>query len=191
MLDGYSIKRRSFIVLYKSQTKISLNDDSEVLFLIDPKEKTTSKVNIPRSTKYVDRSWSCFGSDWSWTKTATLLAKNTLEPLDDPQQINSAKSSSERPESKVQKAPKIKKTKQKSSDQEEETVVFKKTATTTIRKAIPATLSNARLKPVVFGSSIVKYPTVEPFIRLEYLLYFFGFVAFLLVTLFYDFYYRE
>jgi hypothetical protein len=177
LLDSHSIKGRSFILLYKNKTKIALNDDSEILFLVDPKGRIVSKVDIPRSSKYVDKSLSRFDSGWKWTKKATPLAVNILESFDDPAK-SSSESSPSSEDSKLKKAQKIKKPKQKYSEKKEDTIFYKKTVTTIIRRAAPATLSSARVDPFVLGSRAVRNPPTSVFIRIEYLLYFFGFVAF-------------
>ena len=80
-LSGYFVKAKSFLVLYKSNTKLALNDDGELLLLVDPRGEIISKVKVPSSVKKQTNLF-LLRKQLNWTK-ATPLSRNIFEALDD------------------------------------------------------------------------------------------------------------
>lgn len=191
-LSGYSIKAKSFLVLYKSNTKLALNDDSELLLLVDPRGEVISEVDVPSSVKKIDKSFSFLGNNWNWTKRATPLSRNIFEALDDDVGIKKeAEDNSRRIVEETNLLPANNLLPEAEVSDESENFLIKKTINTTVRKIVPAKLSSMEFEPIVLGASVViDNSSNKAFIRIEHLLYFFGFTVFLLISLFYDFYHQ-
>jgi hypothetical protein len=191
-LSGYFVKAKSFLVLYKSNTKLALNDDGELLLLVDPRGEIISEVKVPSSVKKTDKSFSFLGNNWNWTKKATPLSRNIFEALDDDAGIKKeAEDNSRRIVEETNLLPANNLSPEAEVSDESENFLIKKTINTTVRKIVPAKLSSMEFEPVVLGASVViDNSSNKAFIRIEHLLYFFGFTAFLLISLFYDFYYQ-
>lgn len=64
---------------YSSQSKLSLNDSKETLYLFDPLGKIVDKLQIPSSASKLDMSYSFWGGLWHWTTTPTPSAKNIIK----------------------------------------------------------------------------------------------------------------
>lgn len=191
-LSGYLVKAKSFLVLYKSNTKLALNDDSELLLLVDPRGEIVSKIDVPSSVKKTDKSFAFFGSNWNWTKRATPFLKNIFEALDNDVGIKKeAEDNSRRIIEETNLLPAGNLLPEAEVSDESENFLIKKTVNTTVKKIVPAKLSSMEFEPVVLGASVaIDNPSNKAFIRIEHLLYFFGFTIFLLISLFYDFYHQ-
>lgn len=70
------IEAKSYLVVYYPQTKISLNNSGETIYLIDPEDKIISGVTYPEAER--GKSWSRFNEEWEWGEpTAEKENRNT------------------------------------------------------------------------------------------------------------------
>lgn len=188
LFDGLIIKAKSYLVLYKSMTKISINDNGDTIYLIDPLGKQIDVANIPKSTNRIDISYIRFGSKWSWSKTATLGKNNILVPIEE--KTEDDKDQASKPTISSTKS-KTKSTQAESNKGVESEVKQTIITTTTIRRSTPAVLASSQIAPIVLGSRVRRNNTSGAFIRFEYLLYFFGFITFILLVFCYEICRRE
>ncbi len=198
LLDGLSIKAKSFLVLFKKLTKLSINDKGDSIFLIDPSNRKASVVNIPKSStkRFKDASFGLVSSKWQWSKKVTPGNNNILIKIEEPEKskvenkpiVDDNNTSALPPDANIVNAIKLA---DKQTNQQILNKIIKVTTTTRVAKSIPATLTSSQIKPVVLGSRAFRNPPMKSFIRLEYLLYFFGFGAFLILVFCYEFCRRE
>lgn len=184
LLDGLNIKPKGYLILFKSDTKISLNDDGDTLQLINPAGAIESQVIIPASKKYEDISYVLNRKSWQWTTTPTPGAQNTYQLL--PEEATTPQA-----DRKSDAKPRIAK-KTKSQDIIEEKEIVKKIITTTVIKKINRKrLTRDAIRSFVLGAKYTRDSFPPTLIRIEYLLYFFGFVAFIMLVYCYEICRRE
>jgi len=74
---GTIILGKSYLVFYKTNSGISLNDSSaDGVFLIDPNGEIKSQIIYDKSKR--GQSYSAFADNWKWSTTVTPLATNVL-----------------------------------------------------------------------------------------------------------------
>lgn len=66
-----------YIVIYKSQSKIALNNSNESVFLYDPEDNLVSSVSFEKSIK--NSSYNFDEKTWKWSKYLTPGAKNKFD----------------------------------------------------------------------------------------------------------------
>jgi len=186
LLDNLTIEAKSYLVL-KNMTKISINDDGDTIYLIDPLGKQIDIVNIPKSTNCIDIPYARFGTSWQWSGKATPRGKNQLVPIEEEIKDDDDKDQASKPAIKTQKI----NTRTKNNEGDESKIKRTIITTTTIKRSVPAILASNRIAPIVLGSKIRRNDTSRAFIRFEYLLYFFGFITFILLVSCYEVCRRE
>lgn len=75
--EHMEIRSGECLVVYKSQSKIALNNSAESVSLYNPKGKITSSVSYEKSRK--NSSYSFDGKNWRWSKYATPGEKNKFD----------------------------------------------------------------------------------------------------------------
>lgn len=76
VLDGRSILPKQYLSLYKSETKLTLNDNGDAVYLLQPDDTEldyTHYIEAPRG-----QTWARFDDGWKWTSTPTPNGKNVL-----------------------------------------------------------------------------------------------------------------
>ena len=94
-LDGVTISANSFKVLFKDQTKLTLNDADDQVLLIDPAGDIVSKTSYSPAPD--GKSWSWLNGGWEWTDRVTKAAANlphslagpVIDPDDEPPSLRS------------------------------------------------------------------------------------------------------
>lgn len=80
-IAGRTIPPKSYLTLYKSETKLTLNDTGDSVYLIQPNGfelDRTSYVDAPRG-----QTWARFDDGWKWTSSPTPNGKNVLAEPDE------------------------------------------------------------------------------------------------------------
>ncbi len=75
--DHTLIEPNGYLVIYKSQSKIALNNSGESVHLHNPKNELVSTATYQKSIK--NSSYNFNGSDWSWSKFLTPGAENKFD----------------------------------------------------------------------------------------------------------------
>ncbi|MFA5926982.1 MAG: lamin tail domain-containing protein [Patescibacteria group bacterium] len=73
---GTALNSGAYHALYKTQTKLSLNDNGDGIRLLDPNGQQKSSVSYEKSTK--GKSYSLVDDSWQWSDTPTPGNKNIL-----------------------------------------------------------------------------------------------------------------
>jgi len=188
-LGDYVIKAKSYLVLYKNATKISLNDDGDSLYLVDPTGSVIDVANIPKSTKYEDLAYGRFDKGWDWTKSVTLGKKNVFTLMEDTTKEDDEAEAEKDTPTIVRAVADI--TKSESRESEPEIISTIITTTSVIKRHVPEVIASGQIAPIVLGSRIKRNDSPGAFIRFEYLLYLLGFVAFILLVFCYEICRRE
>jgi len=80
--QGTIIKPREYLVFYKYQTKIALNDKGDMARLFWPnKEKCFESAKYSNAS--VDMSWAKSGNNWAFTTTITPGSENIITEIDE------------------------------------------------------------------------------------------------------------
>jgi hypothetical protein len=66
-----------YFAIYKSQSKLSLNNSSETVYLYDPRNNLASNISYDKSQK--DASYNFNGEEWRWSKYLTPNKKNKFD----------------------------------------------------------------------------------------------------------------
>lgn len=66
-----------YLAIYKSQSKLSLNNSNESVYLYDPQNNLVSSISYTQSIK--NSSYNFDGESWSWSKYSTPGAKNKFD----------------------------------------------------------------------------------------------------------------
>ena len=80
---GYQFKEHvilnpnEYLVVYKTDSKISINNSNETVYLYDPQSELASSVTFAKSFK--NSSYSFDGKEWKWTKYLTPGKKNKFD----------------------------------------------------------------------------------------------------------------
>ena len=91
-LDGWAISDKSgktfglngiisagqYLIVENKNSKISINDDGDTLFLRDPEGSIIDQVAIPSSSSYYDYTFAKWAENWYWTTKPTKLAQNII-----------------------------------------------------------------------------------------------------------------
>lgn len=77
-IDEQIINKDSYLVFFKSQTKIALNDDGDRVDLIDPTGKVVDSILVPSASKSTNYSYVFSKQQWQWTTTPTLKGINMI-----------------------------------------------------------------------------------------------------------------
>jgi len=80
-IPSNKIAAESFMVFFKSESKISLNDSGETLILYDPLGNLQDTLKIPASSTRFDLSYAKWGDSWYWTAKATPGEVNEIRDL--------------------------------------------------------------------------------------------------------------
>ncbi|MFH0905357.1 MAG: lamin tail domain-containing protein [bacterium] len=75
-LDGVSIAPKGFVVIYKPDSKITLNDDGDSVHLIQPNGFLLDSTTYEKSTR--GYTWSRFNDGWKWTDAPTPNGTNVF-----------------------------------------------------------------------------------------------------------------
>jgi len=79
--EGTIINPRSYLVFYKTTTKIALNDSGDNVYLLAPNDEIVSATSY-KNAGY-DISWNWTGKEWAWSQRMTAAAKNIIiKPID-------------------------------------------------------------------------------------------------------------
>ncbi|MEK7096558.1 MAG: lamin tail domain-containing protein [Patescibacteria group bacterium] len=70
------IPAKSYLVFYRTETGISLNDDGDGVFLIDPNGDYRDEISYDSAIR--GESFSKFGSSWQWSEKQTPGSENRL-----------------------------------------------------------------------------------------------------------------
>ena len=73
---GTKISPQGFLVLSRSTTKITLNNDGDGVLLIQPDGKIVKTINYPKAPQ--GQSYNRIGEEWFWSTTLTPGSKNIL-----------------------------------------------------------------------------------------------------------------
>ncbi len=95
VFGAQNILPKSYLVVYKTETKLTLNDSGDDVYLIQPNGfelDHTSYTSAPRG-----QTWARFDDGWKWTSSPTPNGKNVLSappskdtnstPIDEPDDI--------------------------------------------------------------------------------------------------------
>lgn len=121
-LDGWQIKDASgtiftisketigandFLTFYRSETKITINNDGETLSLLHPNNNITDQVSYTGSAEE-GQSYNFDGTDWSWSTTLTPGGENVITlPVEEIKSTSTKKTtSSAKPKASATTAPK-------------------------------------------------------------------------------------
>jgi PKD repeat protein len=75
--EHVALEPDGYLVIYKTQSKLALNNSGESIYLYDPTNKLVSSVTFEKSRK--NASYSFDGEDWHWSKYLTPGEKNKLD----------------------------------------------------------------------------------------------------------------
>ncbi|OGB73528.1 hypothetical protein A3K24_01585 [candidate division Kazan bacterium RIFCSPHIGHO2_01_FULL_44_14] len=82
--ENVNIGAKGFLVIYKPQSKLTLNDNGDSVYLIQPDNFVLDQVDYDNAG--IGQTLSRFTSGWKWTTTPTPNGANVLsEPVDDTQ----------------------------------------------------------------------------------------------------------
>lgn len=70
------IKEKEFLCFYKQNTKISLNNNYDSVFLINPSEEIVSEISYEQTIENQTYSFDLIDENWYWTPSITPNAKN-------------------------------------------------------------------------------------------------------------------
>ena len=84
--DHILIEPQKFLILYRPETKLALNNSTESVYLLNPAEKLTSSASWQKTPENV--SYNYDGKHWHWSKFLTPGKKNKF---DDPPSLKLAK----------------------------------------------------------------------------------------------------
>lgn len=76
--DKVSIEPKNYLVIFKTETRISLNNDKDSVRLIDPNGELRSMITYDEST--MGESYAYFEDGWVWTSQETPNMKNICKP---------------------------------------------------------------------------------------------------------------
>jgi hypothetical protein len=76
LLTDKTITAEGFLTLYRTESKITLNDDGDTVRLVQPDGNELSKTTYTKATK--GESWSRFDNNFSWTTSDTPNLPNVL-----------------------------------------------------------------------------------------------------------------
>lgn len=74
--SGTAISAYGFLIFYRPQTKITLNNDGDGLVLQNPNDKVVSSADFSKAT--TGYSWARFTGGWQWTSSPTPAAINAI-----------------------------------------------------------------------------------------------------------------
>lgn len=75
--DHVIISPGGCFAVYKSQSKLSLNNSNESVSIFDPQDSLVSSISYEKSQK--DASYSFDGANWKWSKYSTPGAENKFD----------------------------------------------------------------------------------------------------------------
>lgn len=79
--QGTIINPQTYLVFYKTATKIALNDGGDNVYLLTPKNEIASATSYKKAG--YDISWNWTGKKWTWSERVTAAAKNIIvKPID-------------------------------------------------------------------------------------------------------------
>lgn len=82
-LDNYKLGSLEYLTLFQDQTKISVNDSGDKIYLLSPDDNVVSIVTVPSSSSKKDLSFAKWADKWYWTKNPTPGLQNIInEPGD-------------------------------------------------------------------------------------------------------------
>lgn len=88
VINNQDIAPEGFLTIYGLESKISINDSGETLYLLDPSGKTVDLLKIPSSSSKKDTSFALWGSRWHWTNTPTPGAVNIISQSSSTKSLN-------------------------------------------------------------------------------------------------------
>ncbi|MBU2545309.1 helix-hairpin-helix domain-containing protein [Patescibacteria group bacterium] len=77
------IPRLGYLLLKRPETKITLNNDSDGLILMNPNKEIVDSVNFGKALQ--GQSYNRYSSEWSWTITPTPEEQNVIVKKSTPQ----------------------------------------------------------------------------------------------------------
>lgn len=98
-LEGTKIKPNGFLVIYRPESKITLNNDGDGLNLIQPDGKTVNSLVYEKAPK--GQSYNLENSQWFWSKTLTPDNSNIVEIVPKPSEKEESKNLSLNLESSI------------------------------------------------------------------------------------------
>ncbi len=87
-IKNETIDPENFLAIYGLESKISINDSGETLYLLDPTGKVVDFLKIPSSSSKKDASFALWGNRWHWTNTPTPSAVNIISQSSSTKSLN-------------------------------------------------------------------------------------------------------
>ena len=77
-LEGTKIKQKGFLLIWRPETKITLNNSGDGLKLMQPNENILDSISYENAP--MGNSYNLIGEKWLWSNTPTPNSANILSP---------------------------------------------------------------------------------------------------------------